>query len=475
MSESAPKNIDLFRKPLPDELRAIAKQTARQAGGSIEAFFNANRHVLEPLVADVIRPDRLLKVAQTAIRQTPKLQECTVASLFGAIIICATMGLEPNTHEGHCFLIPRKKRRPRKDAAGNIMVDERKQWLWDEWYEVNVQMGYKGRLALIYRSPRVKSIMTTAAYSGDKLRIIRGTNPRIEHEIPSDGDRGEPVGYYAAAKLDTGEWVFEWMSLSDILHTRDEFSESYQQAHAKREAAIEVIETGRDPKAVARARRDLADAEDNPWIRDFDQMARKSTLTRIQPYLPATPHGALAAALDMRDAVMRSQGLGAVIDGGAILPEDDEEGEDQEQEQEEVILTGQTTGQPGTQQKIEDQKTVPMTIDNPTGTVPDTQQASGDRNALIAAVNEIAPPTATRWWLNRGLTAQQATICSRSGVPDLATARSKPVEFWLSVPGAGPKSAEQIAAALAGADDAKATNEKPPAGLFDDSGFGDAE
>src|SRR5260364_263133 len=63
-----------------------------------------------------LNPERLLKVAQIAATTTPKLVECDIASLIGAIGQCAQMGLEPNTVLGHAYLVPFNTRR--KNAAG---------------------------------------------------------------------------------------------------------------------------------------------------------------------------------------------------------------------------------------------------------------------------------------------------------------------------------------------------------------------
>lgn len=323
MSDQPAKSLEKLRRPDPAELRAISKQTAKVAPASVEAFFQANKGALTALVADVVKPDRLLKVAQTAIRQTPRLQECTIASLFGAVVICATIGLEPNTHEGHCWLIPRRRSVPRRDERGNIVKSNGRTEFQDVW-EVNVQIGYKGRIALAYRSPKVKLLKTVVAFENDELEILEGTEQRISHKPFVSGDRGDPIGYYAVAKLDTGETLYEWMSIADIMRIRDTFSDAYKQADMNITAAQRVIDSGAVGKALTDAQKTIAKNMDIPWIRDFDQQARKTTINRISNYLPGTPQGALAQALDARDSAMRSQSLGGYIEGEPLLADEDE-------------------------------------------------------------------------------------------------------------------------------------------------------
>jgi recombination protein RecT len=272
-------------EPTLDDMRAPPRGTltARQAGSTVEAFFQKNKGALAPLLAGLITPDRMLKVAQNAIKQTPKLQECSLNSLFGAIMKCAAMGLEPNTHEGHCWLIPRATNRPVK--VGNKTE-------WQRGFEVQVQIGYKGRIALAYRSPELKVLRTAIIHANDKYRIYEGTNPRIEHEPETRPgyDRGEPIIYYAIAKLATGETLFEFMTVADIDRIRDRYSESYRQAVANNKTA------------------------DAPWVRDYDAMARKTVLNRISSWLPSNRQSALAQALDTQEMTGQHQDVDPFID-----------------------------------------------------------------------------------------------------------------------------------------------------------------
>jgi recombination protein RecT len=93
------------------DLTKRASMPVRQAGGSTVAdFFQANKSSMAAVLPKHVSPDRMLKIALQAVRTTPALQECTSKSLLGAVIQCATMGLEPNTVLGHAYLVPFNRR-----------------------------------------------------------------------------------------------------------------------------------------------------------------------------------------------------------------------------------------------------------------------------------------------------------------------------------------------------------------------------
>ncbi|WP_337470297.1 recombinase RecT, partial [Acidaminococcus fermentans] len=45
---------------------------------------------------DVMSPERFIRLTLTAFSKTPKLYECTQASLLGALLMAAQLGMEPN-------------------------------------------------------------------------------------------------------------------------------------------------------------------------------------------------------------------------------------------------------------------------------------------------------------------------------------------------------------------------------------------
>ena len=75
------------------------------------------------------RAERFARICLTAVRNTPKLANCTMESFAASMMICAQLDLEPNTPQQLAFLIPFENRK-----RGIV--------------ECQFQVGYKGLLQL---------------------------------------------------------------------------------------------------------------------------------------------------------------------------------------------------------------------------------------------------------------------------------------------------------------------------------------
>lgn len=256
------KTIDM------QQLKQTAKLPAAQAGiGSVKKFFDSQKSVLSAVLPKHVNADRMLKIALGALRTTPKLMECTTETLFGAIVQCSQLGLEPNTPLGHAYLIP--FRNNRKNVT-----------------EVQIVFGYKGLIDLARRSGQIVSISAHAVHDGDKFNYAYGLEEKLEH-IPAKGERGDVIYFYAVAKLVGGGHAFEVMSREDVEAIRDS-SNNFKFA--------------RDKGATV-------------WGQHFIQMGRKTVLRRLFNYLPVSIELATASALDSKSAMGEDQNIGAVLDG----------------------------------------------------------------------------------------------------------------------------------------------------------------
>lgn len=257
------------------DLKHRAAAPVNQAGGNtVQEFFEANRGAIEAVLPKHMTPDRLMKIAMQAIRTTPKLKECTTKSLFGAVIQCAEMGLEPNTVLGHAYLVPFNNRR-----AGTT--------------DVQVIIGWKGLVDLARRSGHITSIQAHAVRAGDKFDYAYGLDERLEH-IPA-GDESEITHFYAYAKFTDGGYAFEVLPRSKVDGIRDG-SQGYQMA-----------------KKYGR--------EDHPWIQHYEEMGRKTAIRRLAKFLPLSVEFATAAAMDGQAEAGADQGLDSVLDGDYTVTE----------------------------------------------------------------------------------------------------------------------------------------------------------
>ncbi len=50
--------------------------------------------------------ERLTRIVMTEFKRPPALYKCSPESIFGAVMQCAALGLEPGSALGHCYLLP---------------------------------------------------------------------------------------------------------------------------------------------------------------------------------------------------------------------------------------------------------------------------------------------------------------------------------------------------------------------------------
>lgn len=260
------------------ELKNTSKMVAREAGiGKVKSFFESQKGTLAAVLPKHVGADRMLKIALGALRTTPKLMNCSVESLMGAVVHCSQLGLEPNTPLGHAYLIPFENRR--KGIT-----------------EVQIVLGYKGLIDLARRSGQIVSIAAHEVCQHDDFEYSYGLNETLTHK-PKLGARGPVIAFYAVAKLVGGGHAFEVMSADQINEIRDA-SQNYKFAREKSSTV---------------------------WGQHYAEMGRKTVLRRLVKYLPVSIELAQAATLDEASSVGRSQALDNVLEGDYITPMDDDD------------------------------------------------------------------------------------------------------------------------------------------------------
>ncbi|MGX5389903.1 recombination protein RecT [Bacillus thuringiensis] len=204
---------------------------------TLEQNVEAYMKKMAPRMAEVLpkhmNMDRMSRIALTTIRTNPKLLECTIPSLMGAVMSAVQLGLEPNLL-GHCYLLPFKNKKT------NTM-------------EVQFLIGYKGMIDLARRSGHIQSIYAHAVHENDEFEYELGLHPKLEHK-PSHGDRGAFIGAYAVAHFKDGGYQMEFMPKSEIEKRR------------KRSAS--------------------ANSSYSPWSSDYEEMAKKTVVRYMFKYLP---------------------------------------------------------------------------------------------------------------------------------------------------------------------------------------------
>lgn len=166
--------------------------------------------------------ERFARIAITALTRTPKLADCTPASLMKCLLDLSAMGLEPDGRRAH--LIPYAQ-------------------------ECTLVIDYKGLIELIRRSGDIVSIRSETVCENDEFEWQDG---EITHRINWRKNRGHVEAVYAEAVMKSGE-------KQTAVMTREE------------------IEGIRNRSKAGKS---------GPWVTDFAEMAKKTVVRRLSKMLP---------------------------------------------------------------------------------------------------------------------------------------------------------------------------------------------
>lgn len=203
-------------------------------------------------------PERFSRIALTALQRTPKLQDCTQASLFKCLLDLSAAGLEP---------------------------DGRRAYLIPYGTECTLILSYMGMIELVRRSGDVVSIRSELVCENDEFSWENG---KITHKIDWRKPRGDMQAVYAEAVLKSGETQTATM-------TKDE---------------VDAI------------RKRSRSGNNGPWVTDFNEMARKTSIRRLCKLLPLSSE--IAEHIDRDQDVVLERDVTPVPQAALKLPSAEE-------------------------------------------------------------------------------------------------------------------------------------------------------
>lgn len=235
-----------------NELKAnMAGEVSKTVGENVVPLEQRVGHYLGAKMKEIgsvlpkhMNKERLARISLNVIRTNPKLLECDVNSLMGAVMECAKLGLEPNLM-GQAYLVPFNKKVKNGNKTEYVP-------------EVQFIIGYRGLIDLVRRSGQITNIEARVVHENDMFEYEYGVSADLKHK-PALKDKGQAIAYYAVATFKDGGFAFDVMSIEDVEAHRDQYSKS------KKFGTNEHY---------------------GPWKDDFDAMAKKTVLRQLIKYLP---------------------------------------------------------------------------------------------------------------------------------------------------------------------------------------------
>ena len=213
---------------------------------SIEKVLANNVTKFESILPKNLTPQKLFRLTITEVRKNPDLGKCTVASLISSLLSCAQVGLEIGTNKA--YLVPYNK---------NVNIGTKGKPQWIQYKECQFQIGYRGLIELALRTGKVLKIYAQNVFSNDKFICNYGSEEKLLHIPTIVGDRGDFLGAYAVAKLDSGEYQVDFMTAAEINVIRDRVLDKIK-------------------------------SDKTPWKTDYYEMCRKTVTKRLCKYLPSS-------------------------------------------------------------------------------------------------------------------------------------------------------------------------------------------
>ncbi len=202
------------------------------------------------LIKDACRhgstPENMINEGLMCARLNQDLLNCQPFSWVNAIVDAAIMGLPMTGVGGKAWLTKRYS----KKHSGNLVM---------------YMLGWRGMLAIVYRTKLFKRIDAGVVYQGDEFHYERGINQHLKHvpNITVNRKDENVVAFYVEGILVNGEYKFEVMQTEEV--------RKIQLAYA---------------------------SSSDVWKNHFTEQGKKTAMRRFWKWLPDHEEIQLAEAID---------------------------------------------------------------------------------------------------------------------------------------------------------------------------------
>jgi len=186
----------------------VAKRTTGKVG---EGFFSSSANLdavhgmykrfesqFRAMVPDDAALALMYESLVLALQKMPKLQTCSLPSVFGAFVNAASLRLVPNDPGyGHCWILPRKGK-------------------------ATFQLGYQGAILLMTREGVVTQVRARNVYDCDHFELTYGDEERLTHIPVVNRPEGATYEFsYAIATLPNGQLKREIVPRADMAQIKE--------------------------------------------------------------------------------------------------------------------------------------------------------------------------------------------------------------------------------------------------------------
>lgn len=225
---------------MTDLAQVAAKAQVEKGKPSLRDMVQAQAPQIEAQLAGALNSGAFVRAVLSEIQKTPALQQASPQSVLGSIMLAAQLKLEVGSALGHFYLTPRK------DRGEQICLPI---------------IGYQGLIELAYRSGQISKVETFLIREGDVFEYGADSRHGMRYEWrPKDMDDARPwTGVIASASRTTGgDPIWAYLTRDKVLARRP------------------------------------AGWERGPWKSHEEEMARKTAVRDLAPYLPKSTEFAQA-------------------------------------------------------------------------------------------------------------------------------------------------------------------------------------
>lgn len=238
-----------------DALASTIATAQKSQGRALSAFdlVGSMKDEFQKALPAQIPVEQFMRLAVTELNQNPDLLKCSAASLLGALMTAARLGLEPGGPLGQFYLTPRLLK---------VKGGEQNEKAW----QVVPLIGYKGLIELSRRSGMVGAVGADLVREGDTFR--QGFDSRLGGKFT----QWEPADYLEARPV---IGVLAWANVGSDTQARFLPMEKVLERKARGSAG-----------------------DSGPWRTDTEAMIRKTGLRALAADLPQSTALALARQVD---------------------------------------------------------------------------------------------------------------------------------------------------------------------------------